>query len=287
MSAPLLYLSDRRTLFMGTPLAIRRHALPASRMILCLEGELRYQPFGEGPPISCSSLLLPVGLPVTVDSSQALVADCYLDVCGFDYAVLRQQARRCEHAIYCDLRDEQPLRAMLNAARQGPLAAEELWPRLEALLNPPDLVASAVHHSDPRVEQVVARIKRTARENLSVDELAAAVGLSGSRLLSLFKQQAGIPIRRYRLWRRLHHATCLLAEGCSLTEAAMGSGFSDSSHFSRTFLDMLGFQPSALTRSHCELKILVTSAKGVENASLRRPPELAASSFKCLQEDRD
>lgn len=287
MSAPLLYLSDRRTLFMGTPLTIRPHALPASRMILCLEGELRYQPLGEGPLIPCSSLLLPVGLPVTVDSSQALVADCYLDVCGFDYAVLRQQARRCEHSIYCDLRDEQPLREMLNAARQTLAPAQELWPQLEALLNPPDLMASAVHYSDPRVEQVVARIKRTARENLSVDELAAAVGLSGSRLLSLFKQQAGIPIRRYRLWRRLHYATCLLAEGCTLTEAAMGSGFSDSSHFSRTFLDMLGFQPSALTRSHCELKILVTSAKSAETPPIRRPPELAASSFKCDAQEHD
>lgn len=266
MSAPLLYLSDRRTLFMGSPLATRRHALPTSRLILCLEGELRYRPLDEGPLISCSSLLLPVGLPVTVDASQALVADCYLDVCGFDYAVLRQQARRCEHSIYCDLRDELPLREMLTLARQQAIAAEQLWPQLEALLNPADLVASAVHHSDPRVDLVVARIKRTARENISVDELAAAVGLSASRLLSLFKQQAGIPIRRYRLWRRLHHATCLLAEGCTLTDAAMGAGFSDSSHFSRTFLDMLGFQPSALTRSQCELKILVTSAKSLETA---------------------
>jgi len=281
MSASLLYLADRRALFMGTPLTIRRHVLPVSRMILCLEGELRYQPFGEGPLIPCSSLLLPVGLPVTVDSSEALIADCYLDVCGFDYAVLRQQARRCEHAIYCDLRDEQPLREMLNAARLQLAPAAALWPQLEALLNPADLVASAEHYSDPRVEQVVARIKRTARDNLSVDELAAGVGLSGSRLLSLFKQQAGIPIRRYRLWRRLHYATCLLAEGCSLTEAAMGSGFSDSSHFSRTFSDMLGFQPSALTRSHCELKILVNPANGGESAAISTPPELAASSFKC------
>src|SRR5690606_3162430 len=64
-------------------------------------------------------------------------------------------------------------------------------------------------------------------------------------------------------------------------------GFSDSSHFSRTFSDMLGFQPSALTRSHCELKILVNPPNGGESAAISTPPELAASSFKCDAHDRD
>lgn len=282
MSAPLIYLSDHRTLFMGTPVEVGRHAMPASRLVICLRGELRYQPFDEGPALSCSSLLLPVGLPVRVDSTEAVIADFYLDVCGFDHAVLRQQARRCEHGIYCDLRDEQPLRQRLEELRRQMAPASDLWRQIEPLLAPPDLVASAVHQSDSRVETVVARIKRTTRENLSVDELAEAVGLSASRLLSLFKQQVGIPIRRYRLWRRLHQATCLLAEGCSLTEAAMGAGFADSSHFSRTFLDMLGFQPSAMTRGACPVKILVTSSKNGETANSGHPPEMAASSFKCL-----
>ena len=279
MSFPLLYLSDQRTLFMGTPLDLGRHAVPASRLLICLKGELSYQPHGEGPPIPCTSLLLPAGLPVRVNAAQAVIADFYLDVCGFDYAVLRQQARRCDYGIYCDLRDEALLFETLESLRRRAAPADELWAQVAPLLNPPDLVATASFHIDPRVVTVVQTIKRTTRENLSLDDLADSVGVSSSRLISLFKQQVGIPIRRYRLWRRLHHAAYLLAAGCSLTEAAMGSGFADSAHFSRTFLEMLGFQPSTLTRGQSPVKILVTSSKSYESRPSAHSPERAASSF--------
>lgn len=280
MSLPLIYLSDRRALFIGTPVASRRLELAASRLIVCLKGELHYQVLGQQASATCSSLLLPVGLPVRIDSSQAVIADCYLDVTGFDYAVLRQQAHRCEQGIYSQLRDEERLRQTLLQLRDSDASAAELWSSLEPLLNPPDLVQSMEFYCDPRVEQVIARIKRTARENLSLEELAGSVGLSSSRLLSLFKQYVGIPIRRYRLWRRLHQATTLLAGGCSLTEAALSSGFSDSPHFSRTFMDLLGFQPSLLIRSHCVVKTLVTPAKNAQREKDATSPELAASSYK-------
>ena len=53
-------------------------------------------------------------------------------------------------------------------------------------------------------------------------------------------EETGLPFRTYVLWRRLMKAVEIRAAGESLTEAAHQAGFSDSAHFSRTFLRMFG-----------------------------------------------
>lgn len=254
-AAPLIYLSDRRTLFIGRQPATRHFAPAASRLLICLAGELHYQLHENGPRFACGSLLLPAGLRLAVDTRQALVADCYLDASGFDHAVLRQRARR-RGALYYRLRDEAALRETLLRLHQQAPPPNALWACLEPLLNPADLVVEARFAADPRIARTIERIKDSTGENLSLEHLAQEVGLSASRLLSLFKQEVGIPIRRYRLWRRLHQSTHRLSQGWSLTDAAMAAGFADSSHFSRTCMAMLGIQPSVLVHKECGVRIL-------------------------------
>ena len=77
-------------------------------------------------------------------------------------------------------------------------------------------------------------------------ELATLIGLSESRMQHVFKEQMGIPIRRYVLWMRLRHVLELALSGSSLTTAAHSSGFSDLAHFTRTFRATFGIKPSAL-----------------------------------------
>jgi AraC-like DNA-binding protein len=79
--------------------------------------------------------------------------------------------------------------------------------------------------------------------------LAAAVGLSPSRVTHLFRDQVGIPLRAYRRWVRFLLAAEALRDGASLTDAAHHAGFADVSHLHRTFRHHFGLQPGPLLRA--------------------------------------
>lgn len=55
---------------------------------------------------------------------------------------------------------------------------------------------------EPRIDKLIHYISQTEHKMASIEELAQAVGLSPSRLIHLFKDEVGIPIRRYLLWQR-------------------------------------------------------------------------------------
>jgi AraC-like DNA-binding protein len=70
--------------------------------------------------------------------------------------------------------------------------------------------------------------------------------LSESRLQHLFRDQVGVPIRRYLLWHRYLTALSLLADGASVTRAAHAAGFAGSAHLTRTAVRMNGFTPTKM-----------------------------------------
>jgi AraC-like DNA-binding protein len=82
----------------------------------------------------------------------------------------------------------------------------------------------------------------------SLADLARQVRLSESRLLHLFKATTGVPLRRYKIWIAMGAATRAVGRGANLTTAALDAGFSSSAHFSATFREMFGLEPSRLAR---------------------------------------
>lgn len=102
---------------------------------------------------------------------------------------------------------------------------------------------------DPRIEKAVQVMRRSAEKKESVKELAEIVCLSESRLIHLFSEQIGIPIRRYLLWLRLLTAVEQILDGVSFTTAAHASGFADSAHLSRTFKRIFGMTLSNLFKN--------------------------------------
>jgi transcriptional regulator GlxA family with amidase domain len=101
----------------------------------------------------------------------------------------------------------------------------------------------------PRVRRLLARL-RTAEstEEQTLTELAALVGLSPGRLMHVFTESLGIPLRPYLAWLRLQRAAAGVVAGNPLAEVAAAAGFSDAAHMTRTFRRMLGTPPSALRR---------------------------------------
>ncbi len=71
------------------------------------------------------------------------------------------------------------------------------------------------------------------------------MALSPSRTRHRFVEEAGVPLKRYVLWRRLRMACIMRDAGASATRAAHDTGFSDAAHLARTFRAMFG---STVTR---------------------------------------
>ncbi len=93
---------------------------------------------------------------------------------------------------------------------------------------------------DQRIKSVIEICKQTPEKKIPLKVLANSIHLSEGRLRHLFKQQVGIPIRRYLLWLRLSDALMELSKGGTFTDAAHHAGFSDSAHLSRTYRRMYG-----------------------------------------------
>jgi AraC-like DNA-binding protein len=110
---------------------------------------------------------------------------------------------------------------------------------------------------DRRLPSLDYRVKRVLRalpnrlaeaEAVSLDAVAASVGLSPSRFMHLFTTSVGVPLRPYVLWLRLQCGAGELARGQSVADAAYAAGFSDAAHFTRTFRRMMGATPRQILR---------------------------------------
>jgi transcriptional regulator of acetoin/glycerol metabolism/AraC-like DNA-binding protein len=83
-------------------------------------------------------------------------------------------------------------------------------------------------------------------ENIGLDRLAAAAGLSVHYFARAFRQSFGEPPHSYVLRRRIERAQEMLKRTDQpLSEIALAVGFSDHSHFARYFRRLVGVTPSA------------------------------------------
>jgi AraC-like DNA-binding protein len=99
---------------------------------------------------------------------------------------------------------------------------------------------------DPRILLTTATL--SAAGNTPLPELASAAGLSPAHFSTLFRTQVGLPLQRWKLWRRLKQALVELRPS-QLTTAAVQAGFSDHAHLTRTCTRLLGYMPSAFARA--------------------------------------
>jgi AraC-like DNA-binding protein len=101
---------------------------------------------------------------------------------------------------------------------------------------------------DARVTRVLATIRASDELRMSIEDAAAIAFLSPSRFAHLFKQQFGLPFRRYLLWRKLTRAMLVIGRERTIATAAHEADFADAAHLTRTFYQMVGMAPSVLMR---------------------------------------
>ena len=109
--------------------------------------------------------------------------------------------------------------------------------------------AALTSQKDERIEKIIDFIKSNIDKRIETSTLMDVAYLSESRLLHLFKEKMGLPIRNYILWYRLKTVIEQILIGSSLTEAAYHAGFSDQAHMTRTCVKMIGIPPSQIVKN--------------------------------------
>ncbi|MGI8964931.1 MAG: helix-turn-helix transcriptional regulator [Limisphaerales bacterium] len=86
-------------------------------------------------------------------------------------------------------------------------------------------------------------------EDIYARDLAAAAGVSESRLKVLFQEMLGMPWTQYLRGYRIHRAAALLCEpNHHILEACLAVGFQSLSHFNSTFRSIMGVAPSVYAK---------------------------------------
>ncbi|MCP3802357.1 helix-turn-helix domain-containing protein [Allokutzneria sp. A3M-2-11 16] len=98
---------------------------------------------------------------------------------------------------------------------------------------------------DAAVQEAILFIARNLDKPLTVPQIAAAAGLSPSRLAHVFKAQTGVPPAQFVEHRRVERAKTLL-ESSSLPIGAVSeaTGFSSALYFATRFRKVTGLSPS-------------------------------------------
>jgi len=137
--------------------------------------------------------------------------------------------------------------------RGGHDRVEEWAAAADALLPPPAAPATLLDRwsapptaRHPVLQAAAALLPDLLEGPVRLTDLAAAVGLSASRLGHLLAAELALPFPAYLRWARLRKAVELARDGATLTEAAHGAGFADSSHLTRVCREMFGLAPSHL-----------------------------------------
>lgn len=101
-------------------------------------------------------------------------------------------------------------------------------------------------HLDSRIRKSKEYIANHFNENFSIETLANEIGLSPSRLSSLFKQQTGSSVMNARQEHRMARAAQLLIQSTqSVSRIAEFVGFEDALYFSRSFSQHFECSPRA------------------------------------------
>jgi AraC family transcriptional regulator len=109
---------------------------------------------------------------------------------------------------------------------------------------------ASVKLTGDRFAEVLAYINDHLDQSTAVDDLARISNMSSAQFGRSFQEATGMSLQRWQMDSRIRSAQRLMVDDQaeSLSAIAALVGFSDSSHFSRAFLEIVGTTPSAWLR---------------------------------------
>jgi AraC-like DNA-binding protein len=126
---------------------------------------------------------------------------------------------------------------------KGLFSAEETLSHVEAALARQPTLGRATQRL---IRKAMTCIHARFADPLTREEIADHVGISADYLTDCFRQELGVtPITYIRRYRIRQACELLRRTDQAITQIAMAVGFSDSSHFTRTFQREVGMTPRA------------------------------------------
>lgn len=107
-------------------------------------------------------------------------------------------------------------------------------------------------HDGEAVAKACAWLEAHSGENVTLERLARIAGGNKYTLLRAFVRREGITPYRYLTTLRVGRAKHLLESGVPPVECAFRTGFSDQSHFTTTFRQLIGLTPKQYQRIFAE-----------------------------------
>ena len=101
-----------------------------------------------------------------------------------------------------------------------------------------------------RVAPILDYIRDNLSEPLTLDQIAGRFFISKHYLCRIFKSATGFSVMEYIIYSRVLRARQLLQEGVSVQQAGELAGFSDNSHFIRTFGHLTGLTPGRYAKEY-------------------------------------
>jgi AraC-like DNA-binding protein len=101
-----------------------------------------------------------------------------------------------------------------------------------------------------RIAPILDYIRDNLSEPLSLDQISGEFFISKHYLCRIFKSATGFSVTEYIIYSRILRARQLLQQGVSVQQAGELSGFSDNSHFIRTFGHLTGVTPGKYAREY-------------------------------------
>jgi AraC-like DNA-binding protein len=244
------------------------HSHHSLHFVLSIDGELRVRTSALGRWSSAAGVLTAADVPHAIDSHDTEVLLVFLDPESEAGAIFRPMLKRPVRLLSGQersalVRDVVP-RTILSSG------AEEWVRNAAVVLGVPFPPSQRPIH--PRVRKLLRTLHSSGvEEETSLAALAESVGLSPSRLMHVFTESIGIPLRPYLLWLRVQRAAIAIVNGSALGDAAHTGGFADAAHMSRIFKRMLGVAPSVLRPMSCSPHVPSAVPSGEESGT--KPPE--------------
>lgn len=262
-SGHLMLISPERVFYAGLLGRPRRRSIGGFGIYTALQGELRVAIEGRGVQHGVLALV-PAYLAHSVESDHPTIGCLVIEPETVAPEMLDQLTRRCAEqggklasrirGGYADLRRAPQPNGFSTADFDRRFFGEALRAR--------DI--------DARIARAVALLNDVSGRAVTAACCAAAVRLSPSRFLHLFKEQTGVSFRAFRAWKRARHLLHFVNAETNLAHLAQDIGYPDSTHFSHSIRRFYGLKPRAIFSGSRDLAIYRGDPVAASHRDLRQ-----------------